>query len=124
MRFMKGCKTGVMFGFISLPTVFSAASAATKSMAWLLIAIASVFLVIALLPVCRKRESIWMFIAVAIAGIPINIRMVSVYMDFMDISGFAQILWGAVIYTVLFSIEELVFGTVTRFIWRKQYKLL
>lgn len=67
-----------------------------------------------------------MFIFTAVAGLPVNIAL-SYYVvseGFLG-TGFliGDILWGALLCCIFFSLEEIVFGVVTRLIWKKQYKL-
>lgn len=67
-----------------------------------------------------------MFIMVALAGLPINIRL-SYWLVSEDVISFGflidKILWVAVLCCVFFSVEEIAFGIITRLIWRKQYKV-
>ncbi len=67
-----------------------------------------------------------MFVFVAIVGLPINIWL-SYTLVSEDIvsSGFliGDIVWGALLFFIFISIEEIVFGLITRMIWKKQYKI-
>ena len=67
-----------------------------------------------------------MFVFVAIVGLPINIWLsyMLVSEGFIS-SGFliGDIIWGALLFFVFLSIEEIVFGLITRMIWKKQYKI-
>lgn len=84
------------------------------------------FLFVWLVPICKHKENLWMFILVAIASIPLNIKMCN--MAFVGLLAempiLVKFLWVVLLYCILFSVEEIVFGFVTRVIWRKQYKLL
>lgn len=110
----------------SLPAILSTAFLINQSWLILLIGVLSLFVIIGVVPLFRKRESLYMFILVAVAGLPINIRL-SYWLVSEELisSGFliGNILWGALLYCVFFSVEEIVFGVVTRMIWKKQYKV-
>lgn len=85
------------------------------------------FLFVWLVPICKHKENLWMFILVAIASVPINILVIyeAIFVGLLTETPIvAKFLWGVLLYCVVFSVEEIVFGLVTRIIWRKQYKLL
>lgn len=109
-----------------LPTVLSVGFLVNQSWLILLFCILSLFIIVGVVPVFKRRESLYMFILVGIAGIPINIRLSYwlVSEEFIS-SGFllGNILWVALLCCVFFSVEEIVFGVVARFIWKKQYKI-
>lgn len=109
-----------------LPAVLSVGFLVNQSWLFLLICVLSLFIIVGIVPVFKRRESLYMFILVGIAGLPINIRLSYwlVSEEFIS-SGFlvGNILWGALLCCVFFSVEEIVFGVVTRFIWKKQYKI-
>lgn len=109
-----------------LPAVLSVVFLAKQSVIFLLLCVLSLFIVVGTVPLFRKRESLFMFILVAIAGLPVNIRLAYwlVFDGFIS-SGFlvGDILWMAFLCCVLFSVEEIVFGIITRMIWKKQYRL-
>lgn len=94
------------------------------SLILIIVTIASVFLSVSVVPVCRKRESLWMFVFIAIVGFPINVYVISywlmafkIYLDILII----EILLAGLCYCLLLSIEEIVIGLLTRLIWQKQY---
>lgn len=67
-----------------------------------------------------------MFIFVAIVGLPINIWLSYMLVSEGVISsGFliGDVVWGAMLFFVFLSVEEIVFGVITRMIWKKQYKI-
>lgn len=110
----------------SLPAMLSAIFLTNQSWLILLICVLSLFVIIGVFPVFRKRECLYMFILVAVAGLPINIRL-SYWLVSEELisSGFliGNILWGALLCCVFFSVEEIVFGIVTRLIWKRQYRV-
>lgn len=94
---------------------------------WVLgLCILSLFLLVATVPLFKKRESLYMFLLVAATGFPLNIKLaywlISESYLGLDLL-FGDLCYGVLICCVLFSIEELLFGVITRFIWRRQYKL-
>lgn len=109
-----------------IPLVFSTVFAVNDS--WLVfgLCILSLFMVVGTVPFFRKRESLYMFIIVAITGIPVNI---SLCCDFISNSAFLieplfyRILCSVLLFCALFSTEEIAFGLITRLIWKRQYKL-
>lgn len=109
-----------------LPTVLSVSFLVNHSWLFLLLCVLSLFIIVGVVPIFKRRESLYMFILVGIAGLPINIRLSYwlVSEEFIS-SGFlvGDILWGAMLCCVFFSVEEIVFGIVTRFIWKKQFKI-
>lgn len=108
------------------PAILSTIFLINQSWIILLFCILSLFIIVCIVPMFRKRESLYMFILVAIAGLPINIRLSYwlVSKGFIS-SGFlvGDIIWGVLLYCISFSVEEIVFGVITRMIWRRQYKL-
>lgn len=85
------------------------------------------FLFVWLVPMCKHRENLWMFILVAIASTPINMFLIFSFICsgwFEESVVLIKVLCIFLLYCVVFSIEEIVFGTVTRLIWKKQCKLL
>lgn len=109
-----------------LPAILSVVFLVNQSWLILLFCILSLFIIVGIVPIFKRRESLYMFILVGIAGLPINIRLSYwlVSEEFIS-SGFlvGDILWGAMLCCVFFSVEEIVFGIVTRFIWKKQFKI-
>lgn len=116
----------IQLAISSLPAILSTAFLLNQSWLILLLCILSLFIIVGVVPLFRKRESLYMFILVAAAGLPINIRL-SCWLVSEELisSGFliGNILWGALLCCVFFSVEEIVFGVVTRLIWKRQYKV-
>ena len=109
-----------------LPTVLSVAFLVKESVLFLLLCVISLFITVGTVPLFRKRESLFMFILVAIAGLPVNIRL-ACWLVFEGIIGSdflpVDILWTVFLCCVLFSVEEIAFGVITRMIWKRQYRL-
>ena len=108
-----------------VPTAFLVISYIKHSTIWIIGTALSLFVLVALLPFCHRRENLWMFIFVAIFGLPINIYLSKecTPLLFGDDSGIELFCYSALVFFVLFSIEEIAFATITRIIWRRQYKL-
>ena len=109
-----------------LPTVLSVGFLVNQSWLILLFCILSLFIIVGVVPVFKRRENLYMFILVGIAGIPINIRLSYWLVSEEFISSgllLGNILWIALLCCVFFSVEEIVFGVLTRLIWKKQYKI-
>lgn len=108
-----------------VPTAFLVISYFKHSPVWIIGTALSLFVLVALLPFCHRRENLWMFIFVAIFGLPINIYLSKecTPLLFGDDSSIELFCYSALVFFVLFSIEEIVFATITRIIWRRQYKL-
>lgn len=89
----------------------------------LLVAI-SLFVIVGTVPLFRRRENLYMFIFVAIAGLPINVGLSCwLVAEGYIVAGFliGDIVWGMLVCCMLFSVEEIVFGVITRMIWKRQY---
>jgi len=84
------------------------------------------FIIMGIVPGFRKRENVWMFILVAVTSIPINIfillqlNQIDMLFNSLFILG---VLRCVLYYSVLFSIEEIIMGIITRLLWKKQYKI-
>lgn len=108
------------------PIILSITFLINHSWLVLLLCVLSLFVIIGVVPIFKRRESLYMFVFVGAAGIPINIRL-SYWLVSEELisSGFlvGNILWGVLLCCVFFSVEEIVFGVVTRIIWKRQYKI-
>ena len=81
---------------------------------------------VALTPWARKRENIWMFLLVAVSGVPVNIIVIRwlLGLSFFETHFFVLAFFRSVaLYLMLLSMEELILGVVTRMIWKNQYKI-
>lgn len=108
----------------SLPVGLAVKFLVDHSWISLLFAVISLFVIIGTVPLFKRRENLYMFIFVAIAGLPINIFLSYwlVTEGFIG-AGFiiGDIIWGMLLWCMLFSVEEIVFGVITRMIWKRQY---
>lgn len=90
-----------------------------------LVAVVGVFIVVAIFPLFRRRESLWIFFFVMLTVTPINLAVIDELLNsflFEDSFLLTNIIRGSLIFTIALSIEELVCGFVARLIWKKQYK--
>lgn len=111
--------------FLLIPGVISTVAVITENL-WLIpLCILSLFAVIGFVPLFRKRENLWMFIGTAIAATPPNL-LASVYFctEIIELRfQFTCILWIMLTASILLSTEEIILGIITRFIWKKQYRI-
>lgn len=111
--------------FITTPTILSAVATYYTSVILLIITILGIFLMLKI-PVFKHRENLWMFVISTFATIPVNIFLVKMInaTSFFDYNNVAtNAFCGFVIYAVLFDVEQIVLGLITRFFYRRQYKL-
>lgn len=109
---------------LGVPFVLSIAAVCSKSLLIGVLSIFAMFLSLCL-PVCKNRESLWTFFLTTITTIPINIFLVKAIVDFIYSEHILlYITKGICIYLVILSLEQLLFGIITRIIFRRQYKLL
>lgn len=111
---------------VAIPTILSVLATCYKSITLLIITILSMLFMLAT-PIYKHRENLGMFVILSFISIPINILLVktiseSVVFNYGGI--FTYIFRGFFIYSVLFAIEQIVLGIITRFFYRRQYKLL
>lgn len=89
-----------------------------------------IFIFVAVMPYCRKRENLWVFLLVAAASIPINLFILGKYDLWIYLTASGEkhgiVYYMSLIeYTLLLSsIEEVIAGLIARLIWKRQYKLV
>lgn len=115
--------------FIWIPFLLAVTSAYYKSI-WLVSAtVILMFIMVAVLPFTRKRESLWLFILCAVCSVPINLFLLTEYPQWREVifngeSGFLNMLSLIEMTLVCTSIEEVVVALIGRRIWKRQYALL
>lgn len=112
--------------FALVPMLFSIAFVLFKTVPLIVLTVVSLFVIVGAVPIFRKRENLWMFLLTAIIMIPINLYMVFAIVNLDSLSScdlLCKILFGAVLYCVVFSVEEILFAFITRLIRKKQYKI-
>ncbi len=110
---------------VTVPAILSAiATYYTSVILFTIIALG--MLLILKIPVFKHRENLWMFVIATFTTIPINISLVKMISEasFFDYDIVAtSVFAGFIIYAILFAIEQIVLGLITRIFYRKQYKL-
>lgn len=109
-----------------LPFVFSVITVLKKSVAMFVFFILVHFVILKIIPSFRHSENIGMFVIVAFSSIPINIYLFKLLVEMellFDSFLVVNILRGVLCYIVLLSVEEVIMGVLTRWIWKKQYKI-
>ena len=115
----------LLAAFALAPTAFLIISYIKQAPLWLLGAAISLFFIVATVPACRKRENMWMFVLVALFSFPVNTYLTYIITPvvFETYNKLTTIIYMALVFFVLFSVEEILFAFITRIIWRKQYRL-
>lgn len=87
-----------------------------------IIAMALVFFDVVILPVCKNNQNAYMFFLTAVTATPINIRIIIHFIGNRESvpERLISVLVGLLAYFMLFSIEEIIMGIVTRFLFPKQ----
>lgn len=125
MLFLKHLLTIFQIGLGVVPLGISIIAVRLWCWPLALIALVGVFIIVAILPLFRRRESLWIFFFVLLTVTPINLAAIDVFLDsflFEDSFLLTNIIRGSLIFTIALSIEELACGLVARMIWKKQYK--
>lgn len=110
---------------MGIPFYFSVMAVINHSVLWFVLFVLAHFAVLRIVPAFRHFESLGMFVTVALSTIPVNMYLLIALdnlMLFPDSFFFVGILRNILCYIMLLSVEEIVMGTITRWIWRKQYK--
>ena len=83
-----------------------------------------VFLCISLCSVCRKHESLLLFVLFGIATIPTNLQISLIATEYFSyLWGDAvvfKVVYFPLVYSILLSVEEILLGIVGRVLWKKQ----
>lgn len=109
------------------PVIVSVYAVRAGSPLFALLSVIAVFAVVATIPLCRGRESIWVFFLLFLTVTPLNIAAIVQILSapfFDDLFLLTKILRGCLFYFIAFSLEELVCGFAARLIWRRQLKVL
>lgn len=112
--------------FALIPLLLSVAFVFYQSVLLTVLMIISSFVIVGTVPIFKKTQNIWMFLIVSVTVIPVNSYMICAIFSLgslEDYNLFNKILYGAMLYCVFFSVEEILFGVITRLIWRNQYKI-
>lgn len=127
MKYMNRKQWG-QFAFVLIPLLFSIIFCFINNGFIFAAAIIFLFLIVGILPVCKMRENLWMFVFSSISLFPANISLAlltshwlenEMYVD----TNFLKITIILIVLHILFCIEQITLGVLTRFIWRRQYKV-
>lgn len=111
-----------------IPLIVSTMYCFTGKIYVLIFSVISLFILVAFLPVCEKRENLWMFVFSSVSLFPANIRfsvLISQWAEnglYLD-SVFKKTIVFLIALHILFCIEQIILGFFTRLLWRRQYKV-
>lgn len=124
---IKKASSAVMTHSISLlPISMSIVGAIKHSTVPIILLPVTLLIAVALTPWAKKRENTWMFLLVAVSGIPVNVVLIRWLFELPIFESHFFLLTlfrGVALYIMLLSAEELILGVVTRMIWKNQYKI-
>lgn len=83
-------------------------------------------ILVAFLPVCRRRENLWLFLLSVSCTIGLNRLTLCYVMETGLLDGYSSLFRAGLfvlLYCVLLSVEEIVYGILGRLIWRRQILL-
>lgn len=110
-----------------IPVLLASLGTIYTNLHFLILSIFIMFFVVAILPNSKKHANLYMFALVSITSIPVNIQII-IQIDTLDfwIDEWLvlSIIRSFVFYMMLLSIEQLVFGFITRKIWKQQEKMI
>lgn len=121
-------KVNIIFLAVAiLPLLLSVLASIKESIIITILGILALLFAILFLPFTNGYENIWMFLLVAVSGIPLNVMMVKkimYYIFFENDIFLVQLLRWLLLYILIFCAEEVLFGFLTSLIWRNQKKIL
>ena len=106
-----------------IPTVLSAVAARQLTVINVLLYVLSHFVLLFLTPRFRGTENIGMFVMLSVSTVPINLRiavMLFPMLDLFDINLLTGILRCVIAFSILFSVEQLIMGFLTRIMKPRQ----
>lgn len=90
-----------------------------------LISFVTLLVFLRIIPMCRGRESLFGFLILTPMITPLNICAIFYLWENAFIGEpfvISGVLWSVVIFAVLFSVEQIVFGVLARFLWPRQLR--
>lgn len=107
---------------LAVPFALAIIAACKTSLIISIIAMAIVFFDVVILPVCKNNECAYMFFLTAVTVTPINIRLIIHFLGDCESvpERLISVLVGLLAYFMMLSIEEIIMGIVTRFLFPKQ----
>ena len=110
---------------LSFLVPFALAVAIWYSAVFGVLSVLTLILLILLLPVCRKRENLWMFVMASITLLPINIRVGMVAAEtavkFLSETKFLYICALLLTISIVYCLEQLFLGIIIRLLRGRQY---
>lgn len=111
---------------IFAPFLLAFGSARFKSV-WLVLAtVILIFILVSVLPFCRKRENLWLFIFCAVCSIPINYFLLTEFPQWKYLIYSGKISYYMTLIEmilILTGVEEVVVVIIGCRIWKRQYAL-
>lgn len=111
-----------------IPLIVSTIYCFTGKTYVLIVSVIFLFILVAFLPVCEKRENLWMFVFSSVSLFPANISfsvLISQWAEnrlYLD-SVFMKTIVFLIALHILFCMEQIILGFITRLLWRRQYKV-
>ena len=110
---------------LGIPVWITSTGIKNNSVVLAFISFVTLLIFLGIIPMCRGRESLFGFLILTPMITPLNIYAiyylwVNAFLgDPFVISG---VLWSVVIFAVLFSIEQIIFGILARILWPRQLR--
>ena len=125
MDFLKRLIVALQLLIGLIPVVISVMAVRLSSVPYALAAPVAVFIIVAVVPLYRHRESVWIFLFMFLTTFPLN-RAVILFLCnsflFEEALPLTTFFSGLLIFLIFSSIEELVCSVIARLIWKRQYK--
>lgn len=115
----------LQIGMGILPGVFSAVAVGRQNWMGIPLALLAVYVLVAVLPLFRKHEFVWILLFTLPVVFPVDLWAVDRFASWMGPAKWAitDLLREVSVFLTLMSIEELLAGYLARLFWKKQYKL-
>ena len=109
--------------FFVLPVLLTVLYCITENYIAIALAVISLFVLLAVLPVCHRRENLWAFVVSSLSGMPFNIKLIFIMNDLISLHDFqiAKFIYIALYFFIIYSAEQVILAAIVRLIWRKQY---
>ena len=111
---------------LMIPSVLNMLAVYKSAILLAVASVASIPLVVALLPEARHHENMFVFFVTTIGMIPMNLKITQTILSTGFADGFttmSTICYCILLYWIVFNCEQIVLGFVTRAICPRQHKL-
>ena len=125
MDFLKRLIVAVQLLIGLIPVVISVIAVRLDSVPCALAAPVAVFIIVAIVPLYRHRESVWVFLFIFLTMFPLNRVAILLLCDsilFEEAMPLTTFLSGLLMFLIFSGIQELVCSVIARLIWKRQYK--